>query len=737
MVSEPQKINLHYLFSGTRFTNWIFIFLLALACRVGFIMFTDQLPVFWDSRLYVSASLGLLGSMDFDEPYATGDSGQSAYWEEYKKYLNGEDIEWLYYSAPTLSEAQKYIFYSGPVYPMLMAGIFALPLPNDFMAVRLFNSILDSLGIVFICIIAFIIWRKPIAAQICAALQLVYVPSIITCGILSLETITSFLVSTLLLLVSLFYISEKKWLIVTAGTVGGLLFLTKPTAALLSVPVFLFLAYVYLRQWKFLLKSIGLYLIPFILLVLPWVIFTSDYYGKFAIRDPEYSTANFRSSSAIEFEGYDLDFSDADFWTYPVFKRITDDPLGYLNLMSKKLIRLWWTPHDEFWQGPKRFEIFYHRLLIIFALIGIAVLPLYRNKMLILVFLIILYYTGIHVIFHSVARYNFNALPAMFLLATAGAVYLRGKSHIFARQIGATLIVGIILLVLLILNDSSLVQIITSGIGTLAPMIISILGIIVVGIGIFRITGLNYSFNRDYLYFWIPLCVLCLTTITAWSRPSLNEWSYTVTNTDTQIGTTISLPQTFRMTPEDEIYLMLDLTTTTKSYLPINVNINGIDYSFEDGKPPGDKQFYIKGSYNAFETYMGIDKRAYRWYRKLRLKPETIASVLGPKPELTITVSSGKPLEDCEAFTMYGFDTPDEGRLDIPSLEHTSIERFKEFGDRRIYSGYLLSSDSEQSFIRQGGHTITDDLSDLPGTQTGRWGIFLYIKRPDFSKALY
>ncbi|MEZ5359110.1 MAG: hypothetical protein R3F48_09805 [Candidatus Zixiibacteriota bacterium] len=737
MVSQSQEINLHYIFSGARLRNWIFILLLALVCRIGFLFFSDQLPVFWDARLYVSASLGLLGSIDSDQPFAEGDGGQAAYWDTYKKFLEGEDIEWLYYSSPTMAEAQKYIFYSGPVYPMLMAAVFAFPLPNDFMAVRLLNSLLDSLAIVFISIIAFIIWRNLIAAQICALLQILYLPLMITCGILGLETITSFFLSLLLLLIGLFYVSEKKWLIIAAGAVGGLLFLTKPTATLISGPVFLFLAYAYFRQWKFLLKSIGLYLIPFFLLIIPWVIFTSSYYGELAIRDPEYSTANFRSSSAIEFEGYDLDFSDADFWTYPVFKRIAEDPAGYANLISKKLVRLWWTPHDEFWQGPRLFETIYHRLLVILALVGIALIPLYRNRLLILMMLIILYYTGIHVILHSVARYNFNALPAMFLFSTAAVFYLTGKGRKLQKYKGRILTVSALLIVLLIINNDSIAPLFLSVSGIYIPMLLTISGILFIAVGTKNIVGLVYSKKRENLYLWIPIAVLCMTTITAWSRPYLKEWSYTITDANTQVGTTISLPQHFRMTPQDEIYLLLDLTTTTISDLPIRVNINGIEYSFEDGKPPADKQFYIKGSYNAFETYMGCDKREIRWYRKLRLKPESIAAVLGPDPQLNITVSAARQLSDGEAITMYGCDIPDDGRLYIPSLEHTSVERFKEFGDRRIYDEYILSSDGNLSFINSQGKTITDDLSDLPGIQTGRWGIVLFIKRPDYSKACY
>ncbi len=735
MVPEPQKITPPEIFSAPGFKIWGMIFIIAFICRVGFLYVGNPLPVMWDARLYVSASLGILGYFEHDAPYAEGEGGGEEYSDLYQKHLSGEYIDWLYYGAPTLPEAQKYIFYSGPVYPVIMAAIIAIPLPNDFHVIRVVNSLMDSLSVVFLAVIALIIWKRMWTVWLIVALQLLYAPLIFTCGILGLETITSFLLSGMFLLIALFYISENKWLMVSAGAVAGVLFLTKPTAALLGAPVFLFLLIVYLRQWKFLLRQYILFSIPFLFMVIPWIAFTSNHYGTLAMRDPDYSTANLRSSSSIDYEGYDLDTSDADFWTYPVFGRITENPLGYANLLSKKLIRLWWTPHDEFWQGPEWFEKLFHRLLIMLALLGIVVIPLSRNKLPLLALLIALYYTGIHVIFHSVPRYNFNALPGMFLLATMGIVFLKRKAPLLAEKKKQAMIMGALVIILFIINSDAFAIILPD---LLSPNILVIIGatilLVFTGIRIKRLLHINYTSNPQQLFLWIPLIVLCLTTIPGWTRPWLQEWSYTIQDGKAAVGTKIPLRKSFQLSTQDEVFLCLDITTDPEYKTPVQVTMNGLVYNFVDGEPPADKQFYIKGSYNAFEKYMDFDKRSTRWYRKLKLKPETIAGLLGPNPVLTIEITIPDSLYTNQELTVYGFmqDISLENIYEIPSMRFTSVERFKEFGDRRIFETYQLESLNSDSYILGGQNQQKELLSARK-----RWGIFLEIKRPDLSRHYY
>ncbi|MDD4052432.1 MAG: glycosyltransferase family 39 protein, partial [candidate division Zixibacteria bacterium] len=243
VISRPASVR-------SQMRLWIVIFLIALISRIVFLEAGKQLPVFWDARIYTSAAIGLLGYVDRDDSFARGASTPADFQKYYRQYLAGEEIDWLYYQVPTLAEAQKYLFYSGPVYPAIMAAIFTLPWSNDFQAVRWFNAVIDSLSVVILAMAAFLIWRNRRAAIIAAIVQLLYLPLVITCGILALETISSFLIAVMLLLVLQHHQTENHRWAAGAGLVAGLLFLTKPTAALLGLPVLIFWLIGYFRQWR-------------------------------------------------------------------------------------------------------------------------------------------------------------------------------------------------------------------------------------------------------------------------------------------------------------------------------------------------------------------------------------------------------------------------------------------------------------------------------------------------------
>ncbi len=734
MVSEPEVIpRPKPLRSQMRL--WVVIFLIALVSRLIFLEAGKQLPVFWDARLYASAAIGLLGHLDRNDPFARGSSSQDDFRQYYNRYLAGEEIDWLYYQPPTLAEAQKYLFYSGPVYPTIMAAIFVLPWSNDFQAVRWFNAVIDSLSVVFLAMAAFLIWRSRRAAILTAIVQLLYWPLVITCGILALETISSFLLATLILALLLHHQTENRWWAAGGGLVAGLLFLTKPTAALLSLPVMGFWVIVYSRRWRHLGQSVLWYMVPFLLLAIPWTTFTSIHYGTFAIRDPEYATANFRSSSAINYEGYDLDFSDPDFWTYSVAGRIMGDPAGYGNLLLKKLVRLWWTPHDEFWQGPRWYETAYHRLLVIVGLISLSALPLMRRKFLIFPALMMLYYTGIHTIFHSVPRYNFNALPALFLMVPA--LFLLAPHLVGAIRSSRKLlmIAAGVMAALLLLNESTGSAYVLRYLPVLLPLALTIglLAAITYVIVHRLINPAPSGWSRRML--WMPFFVLALTSITGWTRPQLREWATPVADAKTRLVTEITLPSGFLPGPQDEVLLAIDLTSAPNPAVPIEVNVGGTLYRFDDGSSQIDKNYRIKGSYTAFDKVMGLNLRQMRWYRMIKLAPEAVNAAIRRSGKLVVTVGIGDPQYSGPGFRLYGDPTEDQTPVvTVPSFSHTSIERFREWGDRRIYETYRLESSAHTSYVLRDGVKISDDLSTDAGLQQGRFRVYMTVTEADFSR---
>ncbi len=736
MVPQSKGLDWGELFSRSNISLYAIIFFLALLSRILFLSTAQQIPVVWDARIYASAGIGLLAyaSSDNAEPFARdSDDGGEAFKKCYLNHLDGEDIEWLYYKPPTLAESQKYLFYSGPLYPAIMAAIFALEWDNDFQTVRYFNALIDSLAVAMISMLAFILWRKRSAVVVTALIQLFYWPLVLTCGLLTLETITSFLISLLLLLLSLYYFKRGRLLIFAAGLIAGLLFLTKPIVALLSAPVGLFLLIAFRADRKLIIHSILLFAVGLAIFAVPWTVFTSDYYDRLAIRDPEYASANFRSSSAIEYEGYDLDYTDSDFWTYPLFDRITADPIGYGQLLTKKLIRLWWTPHDEFWQGPKWIEITFHRLLILIGLFGMIAIIAQKKWLLLLSLLIVLYYTGIHTIFHSVPRYNFNALPGLFLLATNGIVYASMRRPSFSNEMVKLFILGGLILFLTFINLSITEQWLLNLLPATIWMAVTIGLLVLSGCVftkfIFKPDSLGGSGRMVRILFWIPIVILILTSMVGWSRDSLSEWSISIDRPETVLVTEVKLPEDFALAEDDRVRLAIDMTSVVGRTTLVNVDISGLLFSFEDATAPIDQSFYFKASYGAMERIMNLDKASLRWYRIFDLDPNVLAEVLKNQSTLKISIANGAEISQ-SGICLYG-DTHTENRVEVrvPSFEHKSIERFKEFGDRRVYETYLFSSVGSRSYkIGVDGKAVP-----LPG----RLRIFLIVYGSDFSRSYY
>jgi 4-amino-4-deoxy-L-arabinose transferase-like glycosyltransferase len=710
---------------------------LAFLSRSVFLNFNKQLPVFWDARLYASSAIGLLGYLDRDEPFGKGDNTAEDFARYYTRYLNGEDIHWLYYKVPTLAESQRYLFYSGPIYPAILATIFAIDWQRDFQVVRWLNAVLDSLTAVILAMLVFLIWgRAP--AIIAALLQLLYIPSIITSGVLTLETITSFLISLFLLASLIYYLTEKKWAIVICGLLGGVMVLAKPTASLLTIPLFVFLTLVYFRRLKFLLSSAMLYLIPFMVIVTPWIIFTSGYYGQLAFRDPEYSQANFRTSSSIEYEGYDLDYADPDFWTYSVADHVLSNPIGYANLLSKKIIRMWWVPHDEFWQGPEGFETTYHRLLIIGALFALAVVPLMRKPFLFLPLLLVGYYGGIHLILHALPRYNFNALPAIFILAVSFIAFISGKIKKITVHLKDMIPLIAATSLLLILNAQSIKTVILPFAGIVVPALVTILLILLVGYFYIRNPIFKDAPGTLRKILWLPFILLCVIALTSWSRPQLREWYTQLNNSETMLITEIHLPPGMRFARNDVIKLVIDMTSDSTCRAPINVILNGSMVKFTDAQEPIVQSFFTKGTYRAFHGIMDYDLASLRWYRKIGINAENINEVLRPDGILVVAISVADSALIGNGLRLYGnYSSDDEDSVFLPSFSHRSIERFRELGDRRIYEDYKLNSHGGFSYIYCSGEINRDDLSNRPGRQQGRYRVYLIVERPDFKSELY
>jgi 4-amino-4-deoxy-L-arabinose transferase-like glycosyltransferase len=701
------RINFRYLLAA--------VLLLGFTVRLIFIFSTEQVPVMWDARIYSSAALGLIGYISepgdrfgHPEKISPADSVQSQahFNKTMKKYIKGERIEWSYYKTPMMARAQHYVFLSGPTLPLYLAAIFTFDVGNDFMMVRFLNVIVDIVCMLLLMLIAVRLFDKRIAL-LAGLLYLFYPPFIQLTGVVSTEPLTILLILLTFYFMLSWYDKNNSRFLYLCGVTLGLLVLTKPTGVLLFIPFALGFLYDGRGNIKQILPHLIKAAIPFTIVILPWVIITSIYFGTPSIRDPNYSTANFRSSSSAKFEGYDLDYTDVDFWIRPVFGTIMENPLDYGELLVKKFIRLWNRPDNDYRRTfilPLSMANVYHFIIVITALFGIFMFLIYRKKGLIVLFLIPAYYTLIHVIFHSLARYNLNPMPIMMIASAAAMItvydYFRGLIISGAknkRLIRLLLFIPGILYVLFF-PDQPVIDLFGGHTGVIILLISKLIMFAAMVLGLCKIISESHGYRRTIKLIAVPSVVLILVMTVRGSAPDRwAEWRCRFERPEQAAGVRIYIPDEFRLLSGDLVRIGIDMITGKDRKKPVRLTTDGTSSDFYFNRPPLTTFYYQKGTYDVFEIMLGLDKGMIRAWAFVPLNPAVFNSILDEKGYIEIAVSNGETTDNyIDVFGNYPVAA--KGRELIPSLSHNSIERFIEKDDPRIWTDYFLSSDSAISY---------------------------------------
>lgn len=731
----------------------IFILLILAACfRIGFLMFTDLLPVMWDARRYVSASLGLISYIDSsgDTDFTTDQEDRYRFKHYNDKYIQGEQIEWLAYNPFTLTEARNELFIGGPLYPAAMAIIMWLTPANDFTVIRIFNIILDLLALWLLVQIAFRFIGKK-GALLAGYLYAFYLPFTFMTSVLLLETST-----TLLLLLSIYMLIKgvevnRMTYFLASGLSAGLLIINKPTAMLLFIPVAIWF-YFYSRkqlQPKLILSRLLFFATPLLVITVVWGGIATARYGQVVLRDPSYSEANLRQSSNIDFEGYDLDKVESDFWTYSIAEHITSNPTGYIRLLAKKAERLWSQPANEFHRFyllPNSWWDFMHKILILAGLLGMMILLFKDFGVGSLMLLICGYYTAIHVIFHSVSRYSFNALPLLFIAAAFLIIFWFEKITLPNNRKNIPLISATIILFVTLIFDIHWIN---------------------------AVFSIPLSETQTYIIYSVKLIVATLTTIyllkivtpglhhTAITLTSLslfiavgiyyystsitrNEWSeypVKISTASMKAGTRLYISEP-PLTGSDEILAaVVDVysgpgrknTFTVRGGLHIE--------EFVGGEPPLLDLFYPKPTYKFYSYLEPKPIENFRQYAIIPLEPRMVHAYITQKGYFDIELAINERFNEENNYIVTSGRYPASGDEEyIPAIRFTSIERYVHKGDPRIRYPVKIYSDSTKSYyIKRNQNSLAEDtdLSPEPGKQTGRYNIYLVHFKPDGSFDVY
>ncbi len=728
-------------------------FVIALVIRLIFIFAKDQPPVMWDARIYSSCAVGLLdyvengGTFGHPENDRKADSllHKAEFLTAMHKHIRGEWIEWLYYSPPSMAEAQEYIFLSGPVYPIMLAAIFAVDVGTDFVVVRVINCVIDSLSIILLMLAAYRLFGRK-AAFLAGAIYIIYLPFILQCGVLTPDILTTLIILLTINLVLAYYEGRKSIHIYLSGVCLGLLALNKPTATLLFVPFlagFLYDERANLRKaMTALLKAAG----PLALILVFWVAFSTSYYGEISIRDPRYSDANFRSSSSIKYEGYDLDYTEPDFWTYPVSYTIKDDPFGYVHLLGKKFNRLWQKPYNDFKEsfviGPDVTRVL-HFIIIVTGLFGVFYCLIERKRGILFLFLIPAYYTVVHIVFHSLPRYNLNAMP---LVIGAAAVAICGVYEFLRnyvalnkdrRLMSHAIMVGVGLVLAFVLP--------VSWGATLWGGKAGALGVIVIKAGLLggALWGLYRLIKDDFdgkrarqLIVWPGLILMGGLLVAASAVDGWAEWKIRLDHPEKKAGVKIYVADDVRLEPGELFRIGLDITAIRDKNNLFYVTLNGEKVGFTAGEKPLTDYYYPKFAYTVFERMLDIRREEMRAWSFISMDPMAFNYMLDRDGYIWLELAGSDTLAGEGGYIdLYGvYQATSDGFWYGPGTSYSAAERLLEKGDPRIWQKYKLSSDSVISYYideRTGTRMMREDLSDAFGRQVGRYNIIIEVKRLD------
>ncbi len=619
---------------------------------------------------------------------------------------------------------------------------------NDFTVARLFGIFLDLLSNLLIMLIGIrLIGRMP--ALIAGLMYAIYFPFILSSSMLLLETSTGFLI--LLAVYLLIRASEdyKRKYLILAGAVTGLLLLNKPTAILIIIPIMAGFYFYVRSKWpnKIFINRILWYLAPFGIITAVWVTITSIHFGQIAIRDPNYSDANLRQSTSIIFEGYDLDLVEKDFWNRSISGDILNDPIGYAGLLIKKFDRLWRRPYNDFKREfiiPYKINENYHLVLAIFGLMGLLLLSRLDFKLAAWLLFIIGYYTAIHLVFHSISRYNFNAMP-MVILAGSYMIALIWNSFVGCSSRSKMIILSsLILLILSIAFGANwILFIFNSGLSKIAVIIITLVKIIFFMAGLWLLANMlkydNRPVGRNILVFGSTLVIALVIASNTLSRDNWAEFKTQIISPGVQAGTKIYISDLAKKQDGDSWEIVIDLNSGADRKNSFNVKVGDEEVKLVGGKELLLDMFYPKPTYFYYSEYIPIGIEEYRQYAIIPAQEHFIRQMLNKNGYLDISVSINDDFKEPNNFVnLWGSLSNNSDSTFIPGIRFVSIERFVHQNDPRIRYPVKFASDSAFSYyINPSGNINVNDLSLSPGMQTGRYNIFLILFKKDGDFIVY
>ena len=341
-------------------------------------------------------------------------------------------VEKMFFSIDGVTPTGRF----APLYPLFLAANCAL-FGSNFMAVRLIQVVIDSFTCILIYRIGLAVFQSNRIGTI-SGLIASFHPSLIgsTAFILS-ETLYTFLLTASVLFLVRAVKSTRNRGYCLAGLLLGIATLCRPTSMLF--PLFLVAGTVFPQKCRIRMAGLLILALTMAAVIAPWTVRNflafneflpiavggggNLWVGSYIPWDGDYRYQDLSDKQKIE-AGYSLIEADNRLREEGV-KNIKNNPLGYLKLCIKKFGRFWFKI-----PGSKEIlkdravirKLFYvtHFLLLMVFVIGLKRAVLELNPGILVLLLMISYFTIVHVILFAIPRYRIPIIPLVIIFAGAG-----------------------------------------------------------------------------------------------------------------------------------------------------------------------------------------------------------------------------------------------------------------------------------------------------------------------------
>lgn len=718
---------------NSKCTQW-FMLAIVVVCggmvRLVFILATPQAPVMYDAEWYHAVALDMMAARD---------------------HLIGGDFQSVHLG---LGKAPVYSAFLAIVYTLFGVG---------FAAVRTTQAMLDSLT----CVLLYFVARHfggPRASMLVALLACMCPPLIIATGLLLPESLTVFalVLVTFLLLEGLS--RPRVGIFAFAGILTALLiYIRGQSVQFLFFAIAVVLSAVFLNQraftpkwWSFPLVYVG----SACLIVGLWLVGTRVAYGQ-AVLGPKFdydfaSDLYHRAQAPGSFWwAYDsslvqrtLEKSLADNPTgipnYPqaIVDGWLNQPILFVQATFGKLYRYWHHPYNDYAQAfpwSLRHQRYFQQVLLVLSLFGLGII--FRHRHAALVF----YTTPVYIVALCLfvwvePRYLVPAIPyAIVLAGLAVATLLRGAKETISKLRWMDHRAGT-LVPFVFLASAGMALVLSSTILLLDPddrhLLVLIVGLLCwLGVGFVVATVTRPVLGTRLSTFNAAIAVVFICTVSValyLTDSSWRQWILPLDNPDVRLRQLLTLEPDLDLASYRSATLEIDTWQRPGHACRLIVEVDGKQL-------PG----HLRTS--------GLDEIARTYLAARRTSPDLVRGwysvpidldVLRNKKSLVADIRLAAPPDgyNCGVSEIYGDYETDAAQAFVgPSFSDGDMRIYKWLVDNdfRLWTRAPLANTSARSWFFDKKTWREDDLSTVPGKQTGQYRVRLLLWHEDGSFVVY